>query len=512
MKRYFTPAAFAAAILLSGVSADAILAPVAAQGDVQIGFDTFHDQLAAYGDWVYSDRWGEVWIPSEVPDNFQPYGTNGYWADTDEYGWTWVSNYEWGDIPFHYGRWVNDPDDGWLWIPGYVWSPAWVVFRSNGQYTGWMPTPPDPEFLQGGGPAIGVSLGGGIGVSVDFGNTGGYYGYSQWYGPGYDENSFASNWVFVGTGHLADRDFSRYQAPRAQYATFIRTTTNITNYTVVNNYIVNRSVDPSAVQRAGGHAVVVVHVTDVIKKPQFITRADQGREVQEKARQEMPRGTGTANSAPKPSPKVVQSLSTKVTPRPGHPAAHLYTRETVTNAPLPAKRGGPAEPARATGAPKETGPHGATPPASGEKPMDRERPSTTGPAKTPTTVTPESTRHRENEANPTPPAAATPETTRRREDKTATPTKPVEPKTPAEPETTRHHGNEALPESKTSAPTTPAERERTERPATTTAPTKPVESVKPKAVTPPPPTDKTEKPEKPEKPEKKVKPDDDKPQ
>ena len=49
----------------------------------------------------------------------------------------------WGDVAFHYGRWVDDPEDGWLWIPGYTWSPGWVVWRSNGQYVGWMPAPPD---------------------------------------------------------------------------------------------------------------------------------------------------------------------------------------------------------------------------------------------------------------------------------------------------------------------------------------------------------------------------------
>ena len=125
MKRILPPVACAAAILLSSVAIEAIASPAFAQMDDQVGFQTFHDVLAQSGDWVYSDRWGEVWIPTDVADDFQPYGSNGYWADS-EYGWTWVSGYDWGDIPFHYGRWVNDPDDGWLWIPGYVWSPAWV--------------------------------------------------------------------------------------------------------------------------------------------------------------------------------------------------------------------------------------------------------------------------------------------------------------------------------------------------------------------------------------------------
>jgi hypothetical protein len=349
VKRLLPSAALAAVFLLSGVSVDALLAPAVAQADDGIDFDTFHDQLAQYGDWVYSDRWGEVWIPGDVPEDFTPYGTNGYWADTDEYGWTWVSNYAWGDIPFHFGRWVNDPDAGWLWIPGYVWSPAWVIWRSNGQYIGWMPTPPDPEFLGIGGASVGISSGG-FGISVDYADTGGYYGYSQWYGSDYNEDRFASNWVFVDTAHIADRDFGRYRAPRAQYATIIHNTTNITNYTVVNNYIVNRSVDPRIVQRASGHAVVSVHIDQVIKRPQFIAPADRGRQVQARMRTQMPRGTGSAGSAPKPSTQVVQSLSTKVTLHAAHANAHLYTRDTVTNAPLPAKPGGTPPPAAPAGA------------------------------------------------------------------------------------------------------------------------------------------------------------------
>jgi len=48
MKTFFAPAACAAAILLSSVSVDAILAPAAAQEEVS--FDSFHDYLADYGD------------------------------------------------------------------------------------------------------------------------------------------------------------------------------------------------------------------------------------------------------------------------------------------------------------------------------------------------------------------------------------------------------------------------------------------------------------------------------
>jgi hypothetical protein len=323
---------------------DAILAPATAQEDVS--FDSFHDYLANYGDWVYSDRWGEVWVPENVPQDFQPYGTNGYWAATDDYGWVWASNYEWGDVPFHYGRWVNDPDDGWLWIPGYVWSPAWVVWRHSGDYTGWMPMPPDPQFLGQSGPSVGIGLniGAGVSIGIDFNDTSSYYGYSQWY-PGYSESSFASNWVFVGTAHLADPDFHRYWAPRNNYVTIIHSTTNITNYTVVNNYIVNRGVSFSDVQRASGHPVVHVALTKVIKRPQFVAQANKGVQIQQHMRQVNPRGDGRPNSAPKPSATIVQGLSNKVPQHGGHAPAHVFTKTTVTSA--PAFTGKPTPPAGA---------------------------------------------------------------------------------------------------------------------------------------------------------------------
>jgi hypothetical protein len=355
MKTFFAPAAYAAAILLSSVSMDAILAPATAQEDVS--FDSFHDYLANYGDWVYSDRWGEVWVPENVPQDFQPYGTNGYWAATDDYGWVWVSNYEWGDVPFHYGRWVNDPDDGWLWIPGYVWSPAWVVWRHGGDNTGWMPMPPDPVFLGQGGPSIGIgmNIGAGVSIGIDFNDTNSYYGYSQWY-PGYSESSFASNWVFVGTAHLADPNFQRYWAPRNNYVTIIHSTTNITNYTVVNNYIVNRGVSFSDVQRASGHPVVHVALTQVIKHPQFVAQANKGVQIQTQMRQQAPRGNGKPNSAPPPSAKIVQGLSNKVPQHAGHAPAHVFSKTTVTTAPAFAGKiappaGGPGAAHGAAGGP-----------------------------------------------------------------------------------------------------------------------------------------------------------------
>ena len=109
-------------------------------------YQDFYDGLAPYGQWIYDQQYGYVWLPNVGPD-FRPYYTNGYWAMT-QYGNTWVSNYPWGWAAFHYGRWTFDNYYGWLWIPGSEWAPAWVSWRSNNSYYGWAPM----------GPGINVNL------------------------------------------------------------------------------------------------------------------------------------------------------------------------------------------------------------------------------------------------------------------------------------------------------------------------------------------------------------------
>src|SRR5687768_2542773 len=87
-------------------------------------YQEFYDDLSPYGQWINDPQYGYVWVP-DAGDDFRPYFSNGYWANTD-YGNTWVSNYRWGWAPFHYGRWTYSNFYGWTWIPGNVWGPAWV--------------------------------------------------------------------------------------------------------------------------------------------------------------------------------------------------------------------------------------------------------------------------------------------------------------------------------------------------------------------------------------------------
>ncbi len=107
--------------------------------NVDIGF--FYDRLAPYGDWRQHARWGWVWSPRGVAVDWRPY-TLGHWVYTDDYGWLWESDEDWGWACYHYGRWDWDDDLGWFWVPGSYWGPAWVAWRTGPGFIGWCPLPP----------------------------------------------------------------------------------------------------------------------------------------------------------------------------------------------------------------------------------------------------------------------------------------------------------------------------------------------------------------------------------
>ncbi len=109
--------------------------------DEDISLQSFYDELSPYGTWIQDPQYGYVWRPDADQGDFRPYYTNGRWAMT-EYGNTWVSNYDWGWAPFHYGRWVYNRYNQWVWIPDTTWGPAWVSWRSGGGYYGWAPMGP----------------------------------------------------------------------------------------------------------------------------------------------------------------------------------------------------------------------------------------------------------------------------------------------------------------------------------------------------------------------------------
>jgi len=77
---------------------------VKAQPGMSVSFQMFYDELSPYGEWIDDPEYGYIWLP-DVDRDFQPYASRGHWVMTS-YGNTWVSDYDWGWAPFHYGRWT----------------------------------------------------------------------------------------------------------------------------------------------------------------------------------------------------------------------------------------------------------------------------------------------------------------------------------------------------------------------------------------------------------------------
>jgi hypothetical protein len=163
-----------------------------------VSLETFYDELSPYGVWINDPQYGYVWRPDVDQDDFRPYYSNGHWEMT-RYGNTWVSDYDWGWAPFHYGRWQHSSRRGWIWIPDTKWGPAWVSWRSGGGHYGWAP------------------LGPGINININIGpRIPDYY------------------WVFVPQRSIYYSRFPSYDRRR---------NINIYNNTVIinNTYVYNRN-------------------------------------------------------------------------------------------------------------------------------------------------------------------------------------------------------------------------------------------------------------------------------
>ncbi|WP_029274983.1 DUF6600 domain-containing protein [Pedobacter borealis] len=164
-----------------------------------VSLQTFYDELSPYGTWIQDPQYGYVWRPDVDQSEFRPYYTNGRWAMT-EYGNTWVSNYDWGWAPFHYGRWVINSYRQWIWLPDTNWGPAWVDWRSGDGYYGWAPMAPS------------------ISINLSFGRR-------------YSVPEFC--WNFIPQRNIYINTFPRYD--------YGRNNVYIRNTTIINNtYVYNR--------------------------------------------------------------------------------------------------------------------------------------------------------------------------------------------------------------------------------------------------------------------------------
>lgn len=113
------------------------------ESEKEITDESIRDALNSYGTWINDRDLGLVWQPAEVAvsRDWKPYCDNGHWVLTN-FGWYWKSDYEWGNITFHYGRWCRHSKLVWVWVPGHRWGTAWGHWRKCGHRTEWAPICP----------------------------------------------------------------------------------------------------------------------------------------------------------------------------------------------------------------------------------------------------------------------------------------------------------------------------------------------------------------------------------
>jgi hypothetical protein len=115
-----------------------------AQQQAAVSFDQQKAVLSQYGQFTSLPEYGEVWVPSALPQGWHPYPPCN-WVFEKTLGWYYDDKTPWGAIVHHYGRWTNHPQLGWVWVPGQEFSPGWVVWRTSTDWVGWAPLPPDSD-------------------------------------------------------------------------------------------------------------------------------------------------------------------------------------------------------------------------------------------------------------------------------------------------------------------------------------------------------------------------------
>jgi len=256
-----------------------VVAPPA-HADVDVSFDLFYSNLSPHGSWLVSAEYGRVWQPRVYTRGWNPY-YDGHWEYADV-GWTWVSDYSWGGIPYHYGTWVLDPVAGWVWVPGYTWAPAWVVFRTSPDYIGWAPVA--PSF------ALGMSFGSAAPVSGSF--------------------------LFVSTRDFCAPKVRSYVVPEREARPILQRTTVVNNLVVQNNIVVNRGPDVRVVEAASRRKIAVAPVESLRRVgPYASVRRDQLAIAPERARGQVRAAEPVAGDRPLPPGKDRASLVGEPAPR-----------------------------------------------------------------------------------------------------------------------------------------------------------------------------------------------------
>ena len=213
--------------ILLAVIALVLLLPATRQLEarVDVSLDFFYDNLGAGGNWVEVADYGYCWQPTIAASNrsWRPY-SDGYWAYTDV-GWTWISYEDFGWATYHYGRWMRLRGRGWVWIPDRVWGPAWVSWRTGGDYVGWAPLPPRRAGDYYDNSAITAR------VDIDFDIGPAYYNFIDV--------------RYIGEPVLRERIFAV-----DQNVTYITKTVNVTNITYSNSQVYNYGPDYNTLSRS----------------------------------------------------------------------------------------------------------------------------------------------------------------------------------------------------------------------------------------------------------------------
>jgi hypothetical protein len=189
----------------------------------------FYNDLSPYGSWVELNGVGWCWQPRVVLINrgWRPYCDSGHWVYSD-CGWYWQSDYSWGWAPFHYGRWQMHDRCGWVWVPDTAWGPAWVTWRTSGDYCGWAPLPPHAVFEAG----LGWKFNG-VHVGLD-----------------YDFKLRPEHFNFVAFKDFTHRDPGHRRLAGTDATRMFSQATVVNNYTVNNRVVVNRGIPVERVSAA----------------------------------------------------------------------------------------------------------------------------------------------------------------------------------------------------------------------------------------------------------------------
>lgn len=338
-------------------------------------YGMFYQKLDPYGEWRETGDYGYVWQPREAEQSrdWRPY-TEGRWVYSDA-GWTWVSDEPFGWATYHYGRWLRLKAVGWVWVPGDEWAPAWVSWRTNKDYVGWAPLPPEARFDRSSG-------------------------IQNWADSYYDIGP--DQYAFVSSNKFGDEHIRRSLVPAERNISIVIETNNVTRITFANTTIRNegpnyeelrsrsqRPIERYRLRRQNTEAAAIVRgdeleisvpvITEVrdmprprrIKERVIQVNIDNGWTIADRSAAERARtkirteSTPPPNAPPKTFVKPVESTAVSATPAAtaatmpaaSAPAAASPTPATSAASPTPAVAASPS----VTAAPAATGTPAGTP-------------------------------------------------------------------------------------------------------------------------------------------------------